>query len=99
LARATAARFSRGRAVADALAVEKHRSLVLLALADDDDAIHRHAMKDHPHGIHSGAVRALLVPATHPAACSESRSLGHSHQFHREVPVRFLTLGAHRSRR
>ena len=33
------------RAVADALAVEEHRRFVLLALADDDDAVHRHGVE------------------------------------------------------
>ena len=47
----TAMSVGGGDAVADALAVEQHRGLVLLALADDDDAVHRDAVE------HDGAWR------------------------------------------
>ena len=47
----------RGRAVADLLPVEEHRGVVLLALADDHDPVHRHARQHGPHGLDRGRRR------------------------------------------
>ena len=80
----------RGSAVADLLPVEQHRRVVLLALADDDDPVHRHAGQDGPHGLDGGAVGAQLVPPAHPAAGRHGRRLGDPHEVHGEVPVRGL---------
>ena len=85
----------RRRAVADVLAVEEHGRLVLLALADDDDAVHRHALQDDPHGVDGRLVRPFLVPAAHPAPRGERRGLGHADKLHGEVPVGQLALVAH----
>ena len=46
------------RAVADPLAVVEHRRLVLLALADHHDAVHRDRVEHQPHGVHRRAVGA-----------------------------------------
>ncbi len=81
-----------GRAVADALAVEEHRRLVLLALADDDDAVHRHGVEHHPHGVDGGPVGAVLVAPAHPAAGRQRRRLGDPHQLEGEVAVGALLL-------
>ena len=89
----------RGRAVADALAVEEHRRLVLLALADHDDAVHRHSLEHDAHGVDGRLVGAFLVSAAHPPAGGQRRGLGHADQFHREVAVGRLSLVAHGSRR
>ena len=74
-------------AVADLLAVEEHRRVVLLALADDDDAVHRHRGEHRPHGVDRGAVGALLVAPAHPAAGGHGGRLGGPHEVHGEVAV------------
>ena len=81
----------RRAAVADLLAVVEHRRLVLLALADHDDAVHRHRVEHQPHRVDGGAVGALLLAAADPAAGGERPRLGHPDQLEREVAVR---LGA-----
>ena len=55
-------------AVADVLTVEEHRGVVLLALADDDDAVHADGADQRAHGVDRYAVGALLVAAADPSA-------------------------------
>ena len=62
-----------GAAVADLLAVEEHRRFVLLALADDDDAVHRDGVEDEAHRVDRGAVGGVLVAPAHPAAGRRAR--------------------------
>jgi hypothetical protein len=76
-----------GGAVADALAVVEHRGLVLLALADDDDAVHRDGLEDEAHGLDGRAVGAVLVAAAHPAGRGEGGGLGDPHQLQGQVAV------------
>ena len=61
---------ARRAAVADLLAVVEHRRLVLLALADHDDAVHRHRVEHQAHRVDGRAVGALLLarPTQRPAA-------------------------------
>ena len=84
-------------AVADALAVEEHRGFVLLALADDDDAVHRDGGDEGPHGADGGAVGAVLVAAADPAARGHGGGLGDPDELQGEVAVgglgRDLELG------
>ena len=84
-------------AVADPLAVEEHRGFVLLALADDDDAVHRDGGDEGPHGPDGGAVRAVLVAAADPAAGGHGGGLGDPDELQGEVAVgglgRDLELG------
>ena len=75
------------RAVADVLAVVEHRRLVLLALADHDDAVHGDRVEQHPHRVHGRAVGALLVAAPDPAGAGERGVLGRTHELHREVAI------------
>ena len=49
------------RAVADVLAVVEHRRLVLLALADHDDAVHRDRVEHVAHRVDGRLVGGLLV--------------------------------------
>ena len=63
----TATSVSGCGAVADLLAVEQHRRLVLLALADDDDAVHRHAGEHGAHRLDGGTVGTVLGAAADPA--------------------------------
>ena len=77
----------RRRAVADALAVGEHRRLVLLALADDDDAVHADACRARVHAVHGGLVGGDLVAAADPARGLHRRGLGHAHELEREVAV------------
>ena len=76
--------------VADPLAVEEHRRVVLLALADDHGAPHRQRVDQLAHGVDGGAVAALLVAAADPAAGGHGGRLGHPDQFQRQVPVEIL---------
>ena len=75
-------------AVADLLAVVEHRRLVLLALADHDDAVHRHGVEHQPHRVDRGAVGALLLAAADPAAGGERARLGDADELERQVAVR-----------
>ena len=77
-------------AVADVLAVEEHRRLVLLALADDHDAVHGHGADQLAHRVDGGAVRAVLVAPADPAAGGHRGGLGDAHQLQGEVAVRRL---------
>ena len=74
-------------AVADPLAVVEHRRLVLLALADHDDAVHRHRVEHQPHRVDGGLVGRLLLAPPHPAGGGKRRGLGDPDQLEREVAV------------
>ena len=50
----------RAAPVADLLAVEEHRRLVLLALADDDRAVEVDRREERAHRVDGGAVGAVL---------------------------------------
>ena len=85
-------------AVADLLAVEQHRGLVLLPLADHDDAVHRHRVEHVAHRVDGGLVGALLVAAPDHPRGRQRRRLGDAHQLEREVAVRPAgNLNAHRT--
>ena len=84
----TAMSTSGARAVADPLAVEEHRRLVLLALADHDDAVHVDAVEHVAHRVDRGGVGRLLVAAADQPRGAERRRLGHADQLEREVAVR-----------
>ncbi len=84
----------RAVAVADLFAVVEHRRVVLLALADDDDAAHRHRVDQLAHRVDRGAVAALLVAASHPAAGGHRAGLGDPHQLQGQVAVRGLAARA-----
>ena len=77
----------RRAAVADLLAVVEHRRLVLLALADHDDAVHRDRVEHEAHRVDGGAVGGDLVAAADPAGGGERRGLGDPDQLQREVAV------------
>ena len=74
-------------AVADLLAVVEHRRFVLLAFADDDDAVHRDRVEHEAHRVDGGAVGGELVAAAHPAAGGERGGLGDPGELHREVAI------------
>ena len=78
----------RGRAVPDALAVEEHGGVVLLPLADDDDAVHGDRLEDDPHGLDGGTVGAFLVAPAHPSSGGHGRCFSHPDEFHGQVTVR-----------
>ena len=77
----------RRRAVADLLAVVEHRRLVLLALADDDGAVHRDRVEDVAHRVDGGLVGGDLVAAADPAGRGEGGGLGDADELEREVAV------------
>ena len=77
-------------AVADLLAVEEHRRLVLLALADDDDAAHRDGVEHEPHRVDRRLVGRDLVPAPDPARRERRGRLRDANELERKVPVRYL---------
>src|SRR5699024_5768913 len=74
-------------AVTDLLAVEQHGRLVLLALTDDDDALHRHGADELAHGVDGGAVAGLLLTVTDPTAGRHGGGLRDPDQFHCQVAV------------
>ena len=74
-------------AVADLLAVEEHRRLVLLPLADDDDAVHRHGVEHVAHRVDRRLVGRVLVAAPDPAPGGERGRLGDADELEREVAV------------
>ena len=82
-----------GRAVADLLAVGQHRRLVLLALADHDDAVHVDGVEHGVHAVDGGLVGGLLVAAPDVAAGGQRGGLGHAHELEREVAVRDVARG------
>ena len=84
-----------GCAVADVLAVVQHRRLVLLALADHDDAVHADGPQHVVHAVDGGLVGGVLVAAADPARGLHGGGLGHAHELEREVAVR--EDGAHRT--
>ena len=84
--------------VADLLAVVEHRRLVLLALADDDDAAHADGADQRAHGVDGGAVAAVLVAAADPAAGGHGGGLGDADQLEGEVAVGRRPVGAERAR-
>ena len=78
----------RRRAVADVLAVVEHRRLVLLALADHDEAVHRDGAEHVAHGVDGGLVGGLLVAAADEAGGGERGGLGDADELEGEVSVR-----------
>ena len=84
----------RARAVADLLAVVEHRGLVLLALADDDDAVHADGADQGAHRVDRRAVAAVLVAAADPAAGGHGGGLGDPDQLEGEVAVGRRPVGA-----
>ena len=89
----------RWRAVADVLAVVEHRRLVLLALADHHDAVHRHRLEHVAHGVDRGLVGSLLVAAADHPSRGQRRRLGHPDEFEGQVPIHpdVLVIEAHGS--
>src|SRR3954447_6591417 len=85
-------------AVADLLAVVEHRRFVLLALTDDDDAVHRHGGDELAHGVGSGCVGAVLVAPPDPSPCGHRRGFGDPDQLEGEVAVGLFGPDAQGSR-
>ena len=73
---------------ADALAVEEHRRLVLLALADHDHAVHLDRRQHVAHRVDGGPVGGDLVAEPDPAGARERGRLGHPHELECEVSIR-----------
>ena len=87
-----------GDAVADLLAVVEHRRLVLLALADHDDAVHRDRVEHVAHTVDGGLVGGLLVAHADEWSRRQRGGLGDADELEREVAIGELTGdgGAHR---
>src|SRR5690606_32005547 len=69
------------------LAVEQHRSVVLLPLADHDRAAERDRSEERAHGIHRGAVGRVLVAEPDEVGRTDGGGLGRTHELEREVAV------------
>ena len=69
--------------VADTLAVEQHWGFVLLALADDDDAVHVDGRQHGAHGIDRGLINLVLVAAALVASRRDGRHLGDVNELER----------------
>ena len=77
----------RAGAVAHLLAVEEHRGVVLLALADDDGALHRDGGDQGAHRGDGGPVREVLLAPADPPAGGHRGRLGDPDELEREVAV------------
>ena len=77
----------RSDAVAHGLAIEEHRRVILLTLADDDDAVHGDTADELAHGVDGSAIGPVLVAAADPAGSGHRRGLGHSHEFEGKIAV------------
>ena len=78
---------SGGRPLPIALAGVEHRRLVLLALADDDDAVHVDGVQREAHRVDGGLVGRDLVALAHPARGGQGGGLGDAGQLKGEVSV------------
>ena len=76
------------------LAVVQHRRLVLLALADHDDAVHHDGVEHRAHRVHGGLVGGVLVTAPDPPARAHRGSFRHTDELEGQVAV--WAGGAHR---
>ena len=77
----------RQRAVADVLAVVEHRRLVLLALADHDDAVHMEGRSTARIASTAAWSAASLSPHADQPRGGERGGLGHADELEREVAV------------
>src|SRR5258708_5684467 len=84
--------------VADLLSVEQHGGFVLLALADNYDAVHGPRADQLPHRADCRAVGTVLVASTDPAPGREGSSLSDPGQLKRQVTVRGAWFGFQRYR-
>ena len=85
-------------AVADLLAVVEHGRFVLLALADDDDALHRHGGDQLAHRVDRGRVGPVLVTASDPSARGHRSSFGDTDELEGEVAIWLFGSDAQRPR-
>jgi hypothetical protein len=76
--------------VADLLAEEEHRRLVLLALADHDGAAHVDRGQPGPHGVDRPLVGLFLHAPALERSRGEGGALGHAQQLEGEVPIHQL---------
>src|SRR5438270_1501962 len=84
--------------VADLLAVVEHGRFVLLALADDDDALHRDGGDQLAHRVDRGSVGAVLVSPADPATGGHGGRFGHTDELEGEVAVGLFSPDAQRTR-
>jgi len=87
----------RAAAVADPLAVEQHRSFILLALADDHNAIEVDSRQQGAHRVHCRTVGLELVTVANPVPASNRGCLGDTDQFQRKVAVRLVIANRQRA--
>ena len=57
---------------AQLFAVEKHRRFVFLAFTNNNYSVHIDGIENKPHRVDRSSVNAVLIPASHPAACGHS---------------------------
>jgi hypothetical protein len=80
---------------AQAFAIEQHGRFVLLALANDDDAIHLDRIEHQAHGVHGGLVAAFFIAPPHKAPGGQSGGLGHTDQLQCQIAVRLFRHRRH----
>jgi hypothetical protein len=76
------------------LAVEQHRRLVLLALADHHDAVEVDRAEELAHRINGGTIGAELVALADEGHGANGGGLSGSNELHREVAVGVQEQGA-----
>ena len=83
-------------AVADVLAVEKHGGFVLLAFADNHNAVEVDGLEEGAHGVDGCAVSLVLVAEAHPVATGDCRGFGDADKFKGKVAVRLVNANGKR---
>ncbi|SBS70173.1 hypothetical protein MIPYR_10326 [uncultured Microbacterium sp.] len=72
----------------DVLAVEEHRRVVLLALADHDEPVEVHGGQERPHRVDGGTVGELLLAASDERDRADRRGLRGPDELESQVAVR-----------
>ena len=73
------------RAIADLLSDVEHGGFVLLALTDNNDAVHADAVQRMTHGVDRRLIDHLLVAEAHVAGGGHGGSLRDADEFHGDV--------------
>ena len=73
--------------ITDLLAVIEHRCLVLLALANDHDAVHGNTAEHETHRVDGGSVGTEFVAPTGPTRRRDRRCFGDSNQFESDIAI------------
>jgi hypothetical protein len=68
--------------------IVEHWGFILLALANDDDAVHLHRVENEAHRIHGGLIRGVFISAADESAGCQRGRLSHTNQIKRKIASR-----------